>query len=1820
MMKSMRRFTAVLMTLILFTQACPVTALAHKTGDPLTSSELQRALEKTGLVRAETASGDENAAVKGASSDGLDLEIPVESGYHSGMTPDDSWDVAMLIDWIDEIIKTDLYDVTDPFVRLQKSLEKMKEETPDIYDKYTVGNEEKVNTANNMVKNLAVAEGQAVYFRNRLEECLVTVEQNAEQLANEGDELFDSEIALLSEQVREATAEIEALVDDIMGFVITEELIILTGNTILEGGDDPAFPLWMEDILDYGTEPEEVTVKASAVQSTGYNTRLSRISDGASVLAATNYQDVTIQVINKNDFIIKTLGKEGKPVGGVEVTVTDANNGYTITKKTQNADGIVVFDSGYFKVNDDQEMDIELMVKASDQGYRNFYVPWMIMKQGGSRTEQLVPIEFEEGSTRKRPYIVSAIFNGYDILHKDKKVICSPLNTNEFEIKVVVDNPDYLDYEPPVFHFQKYVAGEDEDRHEVEMKPTASKGVGTTLVEYTYKAQFKRIMSADIDTKKYKPFFTLKCGEKEEIIKTEMIPIRSVVEKPTSGPLGAVLGTENWSIKWDIKAINASVEIALPIDRSKLPNISFDPTGYLSFTYGSPLLDKTDFMKKLNWKNAEVEQYKNAMRQHEHATGLTGKKNQLSDAYKYYKEAKAQKRDTVQQKRKVELGWFFTGNGRIQSDSDDGSRLWAITAMIGGSITFKYERITPVMVLSVPGYWGFSIGLSAGVGFGAGITVWTDKYWKIQDCKWDLLREFSLQVKFNFSVYGAVGIKGLASIGFKGGLSFTFLLQAMVRQQLRYALTFSASLSAFAELFWLSFEKVLLESPKVVLINNGYFNGKNDSPINLLVSYAQADEAKGGDDTLKLLEPQSYPALAPEAKAILTRTEDTRAGVRAVKAGNSTYAFYIVETQTTGSVRRRLNWVNADTGATDNLLRAMAGENLLNQMDDFGFDVVSAGSDVFVFIVCGRNFDGNGLPAPVSYNTEEKNANECLYYVHLRDNGGKLELIGGITKEVWTGSYVGFSSRVTNPRLQAVSGSGSSFQLYGSLNGMDKEGKQENYSLVFIDETASKKQIWIRSDSKIADPMGAGYERTALFASARGSNYRYSGKEDIYFCYGFISLSRPQNLGEGISGIEMWDYDMNAAGNRQAVLLTRGNILSMSVVQQEDESGVTKTIFYNENVASGKKVKNYQNRLKSIRIAPKQGTGIDNISFDITYTDYDLSLPVDDFQAVEIGGAYYLYWVSSKDGEGENSTPVWRINAVCYDPAINSLSDETVIAEFTLPDMNREGKTRQAVPCDVLLTDSGVGFIAAKPDLGAQATGEEIKRVNQDEGPLTLYSFPLDMKPVITMKGAALTDYTVLPGAIITADFSLMNEGNVGVTGFDIDVIQMQGDKELQVVETIHYNALNHAENKLTMLLGGKNEDVATGDQAFYRYNEFQYSPKQRDWIVKTQSKRLSIAGGSTTTWTDGGETSNHLVTEAMMPGASAGYGGQIKIPATWQGSYVLRLKVTKLVTGKNWLSKSVLNKSAGGERLNRASAGGNAAAPEDGEMVYVLDESSGRMALQQPEKLNRAGEGGVDETNLYATEIPAPQPVDIDCNVHDIDVSHRLYYGYNEEEMIEITISDYYTNEESVELTCAVYKDGADTPEYVSLPYDPKMLAADRTTTINMPLKNLVDPDSCDYARVVIRGRTLDETAADNNEFDLWFSGEEGLTITEQPQDAVVPAGTTASFTVGVSGGTKPYTYQWQVWLDGKWNNIDGANQATLQLLKVKKEWSGNRYRVIVTDARGSSVTSREAKLTVTGKMPATGDSSSLPLYLATALLAICLLLFMRRRERNRG
>ena len=95
--------------------------------------------------------------------------------------------------------------------------------------------------------------------------------------------------------------------------------------------------------------------------------------------------------------------------------------------------------------------------------------------------------------------------------------------------------------------------------------------------------------------------------------------------------------------------------------------------------------------------------------------------------------------------------------------------------------------------------------------------------------------------------------------------------------------------------------------------------------------------------------------------------------------------------------------------------------------------------------------------------------------------------------------------------------------------------------------------------------------------------------------------------------------------------------------------------------------------------------------------------------------------------------------------------------------------------------------------------------------------------------------------------------------------------------------------------------------------------------------------------------------------------------------------------------------------------------------------------------------------------------------------------------------------------------------------------------------------------------------------------------TITTQPADQTVTAGTDAVFTVAATGSPAP-SFQWQTRAseDAEFANVEGATEATFTLAAVGATASGTQVRVVVTNDAGSA-TSNAATLTVNAPAVAT-------------------------------
>ena len=112
-------------------------------------------------------------------------------------------------------------------------------------------------------------------------------------------------------------------------------------------------------------------------------------------------------------------------------------------------------------------------------------------------------------------------------------------------------------------------------------------------------------------------------------------------------------------------------------------------------------------------------------------------------------------------------------------------------------------------------------------------------------------------------------------------------------------------------------------------------------------------------------------------------------------------------------------------------------------------------------------------------------------------------------------------------------------------------------------------------------------------------------------------------------------------------------------------------------------------------------------------------------------------------------------------------------------------------------------------------------------------------------------------------------------------------------------------------------------------------------------------------------------------------------------------------------------------------------------------------------------------------------------------------------------------------------------------------------------------------------------------------------LSITN-PSSITVDSGQVATFSTTASGGTMPYSYQWQLSTNGgtSFSNISAATTSSYTTSTLSTANNGYLYRAIVMDSVSASVISEAASLTVNSLLSATVTPSSLSADLGQAAL----------------
>ena len=1825
----MKRLVAAMLLIMLLCQALPVEALAG-TGLELSRDEIARARALTGL-----GSGD-------AQDNG--------PAYHAGMKLNAGWNAKQLRGWLDEKLDRELDSICDTFTQAFFTLSEMETTHPENYRLYAGSAE--FGSAKALSLQAEGLREELRFYRDQLEEASGVIAEMSRWLVEERSAIFDSDAVRYSARIAEAEREIREIrnfimdkADDWSDQISRLRQYQQSGSSTMLG--ESAVGTWLTGLLQEDDAPVSTTVPITRVNAAA--SRVNRLKQASGLVGDV---EARITVYTDNEVVISLAAEQdGKliPVNGAVVSARDALNPYSDWQTYPYENGTVMIPINRLTADEYDLFHIEAKIDPTAQGYRDIYYEDLDLERGELYTCMLTPLDSpanDIGASKAYPYMMS--FNGKDIMQSEYKMIYSAANDYKFEIRVGIRNSSGGENTKLTMVYYEN-NGPRKSLKRCEVEPTSRNGD-----VYTFRGPWKQLFSP-YASKEQRPAFELSENGSKTVFVSQLVSIKSATDTPINEGTGAeggvfanVLG-KGFTGAFKIPVIDVNFKLNLPLT-SYLPRLSINPGGYVVIYVGSDMFqDVINSYSRTNWQSKDLKEFKNAQKYVEKEGFKANYEAQWNLAKDFYREKKFKCLGDYS----IQLGWFVVATGRWELDnsvedvlSRNISLRFGTGFTVSASANWTFVPIPPAPLF----YVTVSLGLSASVS----VDFTLDLCWVNGEFRdWDLrpIDNFSVDIGFLFALQAGIGVKGFLEGFARGAFSADAVFTVSPHHPASILVKMSVDVTFGVTFFVATFTKALH------IGDTQLYPPKNAA--NLLAHYMGADSNEDYKDLEPAYgEPFNYPALTTDAvECFPYASQKEGKNYKVVSVNGKMFAFSIYQADgADGKLHSRVGWECLENPGRHTLQELLNDEDIrsqhrtwadaVNEREDYDFDVCTDGRFVYVIATCAKDYDSDGYPVPDDWTVDPFERadivrNMIAYMTVLEaDAGGGLNHHLSVTEKDGhnfvfgaasvQGTYTSFQTlsydSITRPRIAIARPIWQNpektvfdhFEVYGEMariaypNGASSAGASG-----FIYQ--GEKKFRFLTDKMVQSSMGDGYERETVTTFDASDNVDYTRSKEGY-SLSFVALSRPKDNAAGDSVIELFNWNMNNLFNhaaRKAVALEKGDIENLVLVRDRengDRAGIM--LFYTKAEVNGDGAK--QHRLHGLRISPTSGAGTDDFTFNVTRYDYDVAIPANRFETCYIGPVPYLSWVSLATKRNETDPDIWQVWIMACDMATNTISDPSVFAEFRLPQItfgieDASGESHpyafDAALSNAMLTDTGTGFLNAVP-VNMETVPEEIRPAYF---PTSLLSFTERMTPSAILTAAIPKELAVKAGSFDDMAMGLMNDGNLGITAFDIAMYDATEGGNMKLVETAHFDAL-HPENSSVTMADGK--VVRTGKDAVYRTEDYNNTSRKRDWVLDHETVAYHVQLDHAKTSVTGGviEPSDprHIMTDLLMPGSAGGYTAAFKIPDDWAaGSHTLQMKVSALYVNANWTRAMAL---AAGAQANGLTGNG---AGENVELKYVLNEKTGRLELQKP--ANAAGLlADALGSGLYAAAIDSAS-VPVTVEVHDLEVSHRVYRGLGGERWVDIIIRNHAATREGMKLVCAVYVDGSEEPEYINLPYYENAALSHKTQTITLPVSALVDdPDVHRTARVEILSVDRKERAYANNEFTLYFDGSDPLRFVKQPEDVNIQEGENATFSVEAAGGVESYTYQWQAYTPGaeKWEELSDLTEATITREKIRKNSNGARFRCIVTDALGTKIVSREAVLTVR-KNVHTGDSSNLPLYLTVAFAALALLWLLHRRDR---
>ena len=1526
-MKKGLRLMTFLVAFVLLIECSPIEALADDS-HILTSEELTAAWALAGL--------DENAAP-----------------YHEGMEFSASMNASQMQKWLDELLDNEVAAVKQIQSEMENILADMKREDPEQYRLLTQGSNDGSYQAMMQTYRDAEALRQLLrYYSDKLDTKIGIIGQMKNWLTTEG--YTRSQQLSASREIEDAVAAIREIRSEMAENSGDWLRSVEEWNMAFQGtaansanakrsGNAMALDGWIADVRAW-QQPKEVrtSVSASVLYPGGSKQSvMGRLNLVSSALADSS-QTVDVTVKNKNDFNITLYDANKNPLPNATATVSTVDGEFVSRTDTTGSKGLVVFKSNDF--HPDSDKNYTLNVEVSCDGFTPYLGKGLIFEKG---EEMKIYLDVDPG----KPAIKSASFNGdhkhfRDILKNSYDTFFSSLNDESFDFEVITTAPawvrlDVTDANGKNIYWNAETGTDCTVNFSYTWKSCIKPGTKVTVTVSDNRAGtngiktelmlnvYQGVVSAPVQD--FMGIFDTFSGGGFTIKAPSGIPVLSNMTLNVTIPWEDLLGKK------------------FPVIPRMLFNLDGSYGFYISGV-GNPFKDVVD-----GWKSKDAKDLNTAMHNIENQTitKIDMIKNmiypsgaaKINVAFMFDCELTFGGFFCLVARYKTDRGWkkdmdTYQANVRIQ-----------LGVILTFSMQFRWYVIpTPLISLFV------GIDLSVVVGLtldilkerSNGVTQ-SQVLSQTSGVTVTLRLQITFGVNLDFGVC-SVTLGGYAYIRIVINFPFSSNFNNI-------SFAAYAGMGIFLEVHVLFFKFKasynFADTKKLKMVNGEWeiYNSRNTLSRDSLpwfaglLSIAQAaEEERETDELSKSRAVEDYSALVPQAQPVLENLTIEGTDIRYVDINGQAYAFYISAAQDGG--KSRLTWVNMVTGKSgtfDDFLTGQDGEHYPS-LSDYAFDVQAVplpkewidnadvsykdGSNrefyqdkdmVAVSLLCTSGFHTE--TAETDGKTQEYQApNDSRAYLFgclhgPGDDSFIFVLPGKYTsaeKPQWTiyqMNTLDWTAR--NTQLSLVPQDEAFTMSYPSGAGSWKKNISGGlYISALLDDAPSQDSIaehmviydiqayYYLQEFTILGQSYPAYNlafaqmdqsSSSLDAAASGIQARQIGLHD--------KKSKDDMDAESYKTYYLLTTDGAAAGNWRLVrrdnntvhaVLDEGDIAFYDVLWDRNDRKKAEVFYLVREIQQRNKSDDDAEvatwHLKTVEETFGTRTQFGYPSLTLKRTNLDVTVPTDSFSLQYLNESVYIYWLELAGGDKAADQTTYRLRGVIFDPSARVATDDFVLAQFTTAN-------KEDTPVDMFLSADGMAYYTVKQGGAAR---------NGDTSQATVYAYKHGLKPHADLRAFSLAESTVYAGTDVDAYVTISNDGSANINTIDLEVVLedeqgnviQQGGKDV-ILETLHVNLLNPAENSRKVLLDGA-ASTTSGEGAIYRVEELPGESVQDRFNVEEVKTYWADYVEKNDQYTVGDPVVTSLESKLLLPGQIAGFKTAVHIPADWGGEVFLAVRLAK--------------------------------------------------------------------------------------------------------------------------------------------------------------------------------------------------------------------------------------------------------------------------------------------------------------------------------------